>query len=596
MRCGLQIVRPWLLHMFKFFSGLLLSALLASTLTPSAARAQPVMLYDATPSLQLDSPLQVWVEQGSASTVGVATAIPQNFKPLPALTRHELTTGTTVWIRFSVARGPFDTAQWTLNVPIPYLDSVTLHQRNPDGSWTAQTAGDLTAQSGWSRKGLYPDFDLMLPNSGSQELVLQVRNFKSSAVPVRLVTRNERESKRLTELLIMGVALGALIAMAALSTLRFGQHNSRIDGWAALYALLISATLAQVNGVLNAFVWATMPTVGDYAVSLLPAVSLGGTLLFVRQLYALSTHHHRYDRFLSGIAWVAIASIAFHLVLDRTDADRLGSITMILATLAGLIATLLSWRGESSVARWLVLAYVPQFLGAMYLFAEAMGLVPTLWEMRYVTSLSIAMSVPILVYALSQITHDRRELVIRAKHLPTQDALTGLLTAEVFQNHLEGALMRSINEREPIALVMVSVVNHDYIRSSFGDTTAEQCILRAVIKIQRILRDVDPAGRMDTANFALLMEGMRDRKAVTERMVKLIGSGLIPLPGLMPEVVLHFQAACVLLHENPVPADRVMDDLRALLAEMSSRNRRPVRFLEPIPTEASPLQSELGPD
>jgi two-component system, sensor histidine kinase LadS len=594
----LQDVLPKLLHMLKFISGLLLSTLLglASALPPATAQAQPVMLYDATPSILMESPQQVWLEPGSHATIEVASSTPQNFVSLPALTRHNLATGTTLWIKFSVARGPFNTAQWTLNVPIPYLDSVTLYQRNAEGTWTAQTAGDVIAQNGWSRKGLYPDFEVTLPDSGPQELVLQVRNFKASAVPVRLVSRDARESRRLTEWLVMGVGLGALIAMAALSALRFGQHGSQLDGWAALYALLISIALAQVNGVLNALVWADQPEIGDYAVSLLSPIAVGCTLLFVRQLYTLSTRYRRYDRFLAWAAWITIASVASYLVLDRKVADLLGSITLIFATMVGLVATVLSWRGGSSIGRWMLLAYLPQFLGAMYLFAEAMGLVPTLWEMRYITSLSIAMSVPVLVYVLSQITHDRKELVVRARHLPTQDALTGLLTAEVFQNHLEGALMRSINAREPIALVMVSVVNHDYIRSSFGDTTAEQCILRAVIKIQRILRDVDPAGRVDTANFALLMEGMRDRKAVTERMVNLIASGLIPLPGLTPEVVLHFQAACVLLHENPVPADRVLDDLRAMLAEMSSRSRRPVRFLEPIPTEASPLQSELGPN
>jgi diguanylate cyclase (GGDEF)-like protein len=212
------------------------------------------------------------------------------------------------------------------------------------------------------------------------------------------------------------------------------------------------------------------------------------------------------------------------------------------------------------------------------------------WQMRYVTSLCVALTVPILLYALSQLTHDRKELVVRANHLPTQDALTGLLTPEVFQTHLEGAVQRAIDHREPLALVMVQVTNHEHIRQAYSDTTAEQCLLRAVVKVQRILRDVDPAGRVGTAQFGLLMEGVTTRQALTERMVKLIGSGLIPLPGLVPEVTLHFQAACVLLHENPVPPERVLGDLRDLLAGMSPNTRRPIRFLEAPPTQASHLE------
>ena len=117
-------------------------------------------------------------------------------------------------------------------------------------------------------------------------------------------------------------------------------------------------------------------------------------------------------------------------------------------------------------------------------------------------------------------------------------------------------------------------------------------LLRAVIKLQRVLRDVDPAGRIDTADFALLLKGMSSRQALTERMVTLIASGLIPLPNLVPEVTLQFQVSCVLLQENPVPADRVLGDLQGLLAGMSPRTRRPIRFLEALPTEASEVSDE----
>jgi diguanylate cyclase (GGDEF)-like protein len=265
---------------------------------------------------------------------------------------------------------------------------------------------------------------------------------------------------------------------------------------------------------------------------------------------------------------------------------------MLLATVLALSSTFFGWRDGSLVGRWLMVALVPQFAGQIYILASEADLVPFVWEMRYLTLVAIALAVPVLLYALSQITHDRKELVVRANHLPTQDALTGLLTKEVFQTHLDASVTRAIESREPIALVLVRVINHGHIRQAYGDTTAEQCLLRAVVKVQRILRDVDPAGRVGSSQFALLMEGVATREAVTERMVKLIASGLIPLPGLVPEVTLHFQAACVLLHNNPVPAERVLDDLRELLAGMSSHTRRPIRFLEALPTQASSMHSQ----
>ena len=122
----------------------------------------------------------------------------------------------------------------------------------------------------------------------------------------------------------------------------------------------------------------------------------------------------------------------------------------------------------------------------------------------------------------------------------------------------------------------------------------EQCLLRAVVKLHRIQRDVDPAGRIGTAQFALLLQGISTRKALTERMVQLIASGLIPLPGLTPPVHLQFQVACVLLHENPISPDVALTQLAALLTDMTPQTRRPIRFLEAETTEITNYEVEAG--
>lgn len=554
-----------------------------------------IVLDDQTPSLQVNTPIQTWIDEGSHATIGLVAGGAVKFTASNALSPFPLNKFDTLWIKLRVVRTASSHSSWTLNLPLPFLDAVSLYQVNAAGLWTVQRAGDTLAHSEWYQQGLYPDFDLMLQGSAPQDIYLQVRNFKHVGIPIRLATGQQRESQRQFELLGLGLMLGALLSLAGLSVLRYLEHSNAVDGWASLFGLLIAATIGQITGVLNAFVWRSIPELANLASGVMPVVAVGCSLLFIRSVFPLFVHYRRFDRFVSSVGWGTVASVLVFAFVDRFVGDRVCGMFMLFATAVGLIATFLSWRGGSQVARWLMLALMPQFLGLMYMVGEAMGAVPLLWELRYLTSLGVAITVPMMLYALSQVTHDRKELVVRANHLPTQDALTGLLTAEVFQTHLNEAVQRAIDHREPLALVMVRVVNHNQIREAFSDTTGEQCLLRAVVKIQRILRDVDPAGRVGTAQFALLMEGVATRQALTERMVKLIASGLIPLPGLVPEVTLHFQAACVLLHENPVPAERVLDDLRDLLAGMSPHTRRPIRFLEALPTEASTLQSQADP-
>lgn len=560
----------------------------------NVAAANTVMLEDGNPSFSVTSDLQVWLDTNGRADIGLVSVFPSLFKSVPALQRHPLTESSALWVKLRLVRAAGSTQPWTLNLPLPFVDTVTLYQSNGAGGWTTQTAGNSLPQTSWSKTGLYPEFDLNLPNGLAQDVYVEVRNFKHLSLPLRLSTTPVREAQRLLEMGAQGLMLGTLLALSALSLVRYLEHGNRSDLRASLYSLLILLTVAQINGVLNLVAWPNLPWWGSSVNRVLPVVAVGVALLYVHTLYALSTHFRRYDVLLRYTGWVTIVSGLSYTVMERATAEWTTAVIMLFATSVGMAAAVLSWRGKSPIWRWLMLAYVPQYLSLLQLLAEALGLVPTLWEMRYVTSVCVTVSVPLLAYALSRVTHDRKELTLRANLLPTQDALTGLLTSQAFQTHLENAYERAISDREPIALVLVRVVNHEHIRESLGDTVAEQCLLRTVVKLHRILRDVDPAGRVDTAHFALLFEGMATRQALTERMVQLVASGLIPLPGLTPPVHLQFHVACVLLHENPVAPQTILAQLEALLDDMSPQTRRPIRFLEPVPTQPGALDAEVA--
>jgi hypothetical protein len=110
---------------------------------------------------------------------------------------------------------------------------------------------------------------------------------------------------------------------------------------------------------------------------------------------------------------------------------------------------------------------------------------------------------------------------------------------------------------------------------------AEQSLLRSVIKLRRLVRDVDTVARMGEARFAVILEGASLRASVTERAARLIAAGLMPLPGLKPDVTLQFHIAALLLNERPLEAAEVEAALAGQLSHMSPRTRRPIRFIVP---------------
>ncbi|NBW48825.1 MAG: diguanylate cyclase [Betaproteobacteria bacterium] len=560
----------------------------------SAAETAPpdtLVLGNGTTCVTVQGRTLQWLENGR--TADVKNALTAPFETIPTTQVASLNESNTLWIKMRVVRAAGNTSRWVLNIPQPYLDYVTLYELR-NGAWYPQTAGDTHSQTHWAIRGLYPEFELNLPAGQPQDLLLQVRNFKPLPLPLRISPASVREAQRLMESIVLGLVFGLVLTLTVLSLMRYAEFRNISDLGAALYSVLIVTALSQFNGVLNALIWTDAPAWADYANSVLPVTALGGALLFGRHLYALNTHHPQFDRALQVMAWASLASVFSYVVVDRSTADLIAGGTLLVGTAMGLAATWLNWRTGSPLGAWLLWTYTPQFGMVLWMTLEAGGYLPAFWPLRYLLTLTVAASVPALVYALGRATHDRKEIAARAEHLPTQDALTGLLTPDAFQSHLEDGYQRAISGREPVALVLVTVVNHEHIRSSMGDPIAEQCLLRAVIKLHRVLRDVDPAARVGSARFAMLMEGVASRQAVTERLVKLVASGLIPLQGLQPEVTLQFQAACVLLQENPIAPAKALDELAEVLAGISPRTRRPIRFLEPVPTQVASLRSSLS--
>jgi two-component system, sensor histidine kinase LadS len=575
----------------------LLMALCLCTSWAAAQAPSPdlVILNERNPAFEVQTDLHTWLDIHSTATPEEAALVAAGgrFSDQPAQTPYALTDGATLWVQLRLVGSMGSTTPWSLNIPLPYLDSATMYQRHGE-QWVEQSAGDTLAHSQWGVPGLYPEFTLQNAPAAGQDVLLKVRNFKPTTVPIRLATHAERLRQQTLETLWLGLLLGALGGLAAVSIWRFSQHRDRADLLATAYVVSAGLCIAQINGLLNALLWPTWPVWGNYANSVLPMLTAGCTLLFIRSLYALCTNYHpRYHVFLRAMAWICMGSAITYLGADRALADTLCGVLLCVAACAGLVATIMGWRSGTPTGRWLVLGYVPQFAGLVYLAAESLNLVPSIWEMRYVNTIAVALSAPVLILSLHRITHDRQELEARANLLRTQDALTGLLTPEAFQTHVQSAYQRAVEDREHVALVMVNIINLGHIRESLGDTTAEQCLLRAVLKLHRVLRDVEPAGRVGTSRIAMVLEGVTSRQAVTERMVKLIASGLVPLQGLEPEVTLHFQVACVMLHENPIEPQQAMDELVELLQSMSPRTRRPIRFVEAVPTQAAGLQDSV---
>jgi len=560
---------------------------------PSAIRLDP-----AATALDVTEPVSAWIDpKGDTGIDKVARAAPGLFAMVPSTTVHEVDGARALWLHLRLENTGSSSGDWILTIPLPYVDSVNAYQRGAAGNWTRQSAGDSLAVAAWPRVGLYPEFAVRIEAKSTRDVYLQVHNYRALDLPLRIADAASHEQRRDQEYVLLGLMVGALLMLAAWSAAQFLEHRNHTEGWFALYCLLMAMVIATVTGLCAQFLWPQSPKWSDSAYAVLPLLGVGSTLLLVRHVCALSLAHPRFDKLLAVWAIAALALTPLYWVLDRSVTNIGYAGVTAVAPCLGLLAALLAWRRNNNAAPWLAVAYAPQGLVLMILSLQSLGVVPSSWLERYVLIAAVALTVPLLLHTVNLRLRERKDVETRVEHLPSQDALTGLLTEELFAKQLHEVVIRASEHKEPAAVVLVDVVNYERIKLVYGDATAEQCLLRAVIKLHRVLRDVDPAGRVGNARFGLIIEGITSRQALSERMVKLIASGLIPLPGLTPEVTLQFHVAAVLLSEKIPDPTQVISELSGLLATMSSRTRRPIRFLEPETTTPTPLSSDsaFGP-
>ena len=554
--------------------------------------ATPVMLADAVQTLE-NPPVQFWQdESGKAGLDQVRALPPGRFAVADSDAVHRLGGKRNLWLYLRVTRQADSRMDWRLSFPSPVLDAVSVFQQDATGKWREESAGDTIANIRWPEGGRYPYFRLDVVPGQTRDIYIRIRHVTPVSVPVRITSEPAHDQRMQIEYLALGMMFGAMLLLIVACLAQSFVYRESAYAWYAIYSLILTLAVAAYTGVAGHLIWPQWDSLADSAQVFLALLASAAALLFVRHLCGISGRFARLDKvvLVVGLAGMA-ASVAVIWLPRETWGVLVLSIGMGVCIALCLLVAVLTWLRGDLVGRWVLLANVPISTATCLALLRLLGAVPASWLTQYGVVAAMALEVPLLLVALSIRLRERHGAETRAHALSTQDALTGLLSEHLFRDRLRQVVSRAKRDKESAAVVLIDLVNHASIRRSHGPAVAEQSLLRTVIKLRRVLRDVDTTSRVGEARFGLILEGASTRSAVTERAAQLIALGLMPLKGLKPEVTLQFHVAAVLLQERLEDAHTLMENLSSLLADMSPRTRRPIRFLESALSGPMPLKA-----
>ncbi len=557
------------------------------------ARAEePLVLDPAQDGISAVGHARYWIDPTGRASLDQARAA--SFAPMQEDQIFSGGRSSAIWLRLPVAPKPGAApAQWLIEFPVPVLDLVTVFTRQRDGRWTGRSAGDTVAVASWPDPGRYPVFRLEdLPRDTPSELWIRVQHVTPISLPLRMTPQPAHEQRIQIEYMGMGMAFGALVLLIAACLAQAWVYRDRAYFWYSSYAILMTLAVAAYTGAAGHLLWPHAPFWTDASQGVLGILAGAAAVLFVRHLAGVPAR----QRWLGyAVRWMGLAGgglAVAYLLLDKPYAAAMAGAYLALCVGASLAIAWSTWRRGDVVGLWILGAYLPLGLAVLLVLLRVFGWLPVSFGTQYSAVIGSALEVPLLLVALSIRSRERHGAQIREQAQSTQDALTGLLAPHLFHDRLRQVVARYKRDKESAAVVYIDLVNHARIKEVYGTAVAEQSLLRAVIKLRRLLRDMDTVSRVGEARFGVILEGVDSRAVVTDRAARLIAAGLMPLQGLKPDVTLQFHVAAVLLDERILEAGELGEALSELMASMSARTRRPIRFLQPENTEPAPLTTD----
>lgn len=533
-----------------------------------------------------EKPGRTTIEQASMSNMAA------RFLPLQDETMFDLKPKDRLWIRIDIDRKAIIQEHVVLWSPLPLLDSITLYKQDESGKWNSSRAGDRIAVADWPEPGRYPRFHLDLVQEKSS-IYLQVQGSTPVSIPLHIGREAQAQAADRKGFLGMGAITGVLLTLMLICFVTAFTYRDRLYLYYGVYMLFVILAVGAYTGVSAYLLWDDSPVWADLAQGFLAILSVGGALYFIEAMLGGRQFAQRLSTLLLSLVAFSVPLALSYLFVSRTIGVVIMGVYMLTVSFIGLSLAARAWRRGDQVGKWVFFAYAPLAAAVLLALARAYGWINVSWVVQYGVVVALMLEAPLMMVALHVRSRDRHEINTREQAMTTQDALTGLLKEHIFDDRTRQTMARAAKRGEHSVIAIISLVNYQSISDAYGLQVAEQSVLRAVIKLRKVLRDVETVARVGTSHFGLILEGASQRNKVTDIGARLIAQGLMPLPGLVPEVTLQFHVAALLTREMPSGLQDVKEELLAILSSMGRRTRRPIRFLEVATTGGSPLTPML---
>ena len=537
----------------------------------------------------------------SAAEVTLEEARARRFQQLRREDINRGITAQTVWVRVRLENPGAEPKTWVLHHETSYLDNITVHAADNDGSVTETRLSDrrpFSERPVAYRKLAYAH---TTPSGGHTDLYLRLSFDKADSMTLRfhLWERDRFNAAVAEENLVHGAYYGIMLALMIIALAGALVMRSAIYFYYLAFLATNALLWAILSGYAYQYLWPQSVFWHNEGFHVFFLLFPLATLQFSKAFLKTRLCCPRIHPWLSGLQLVMLAGIALRfagLYLPVLIISFAALSVLVLLPLLGWLA----YREGLRYARWYSAAWLVYSAGLVVSVLSA-GTELLSWGMTplaYAQAASLLEAMLLLAALAERLKHwdvDRQE----ALRLANYDSLTGLGNRRLLTQSLGVFTERFARNGLSVYLLMIDLDHFKRINDEYGHDAGDAVLCAFARLLQRSSRAQDVCVRYGGEEFAVLFQAATVDNAlrVAERIRTAFAETATEYRGQSIPHTLSSGLALVLSEREELNAREMMARADAALYSAKSAGRNRTRMYEPgapEPVPSTPAEPEVS--
>jgi GGDEF domain-containing protein len=466
---------------------------------------------------------------------------------------------------------------------------ISSAQDLPANAWQAQSAGDWLAHSTWPIRSAKPQFWLPAQKSGSQDLFLEVRNRTPLHFELSVLSAMQARVAAQSEFLLIGLALGLMLLMAAISGVLAATYRQAVYAWYGLYVATNTLVSASYTGLAAYALWPDASHWPELTITLFYMLGMVVQLQFCRAMFLSGTQFGWTHR--AVLCAMALGLLAIPLnfyVIENLGSSLVFSLQVFILAGASL-SLMVSQFKRGYIVSWLCLfSCMPLMVVGCLSVLENSGWAVFSWLPYNSPLYAFALEMPLLFIALYLHAKAEHAKAVRKLTLASTDPSSGFVHSRLHLDTLTKMWNDAQAAGQDLVVAYVEVSHQLSHVAKHGTPNRERSVERAVRLLHTAAHERDTVAHVDTNLFAVLMPAVSLGDDVTNRLARLVALAAMTDQDAATDAPIRFHIAASSVRSFEGSAKKLHASLQYKL-EQTDWGMRAIRYVRrrPVGQQAS---------